>query len=324
MKLLLSILLLATTVLSIVSSTALDFDAPVLDDHLVNRINSIPKLSWKAKKHNKFSKMTIGQVMSLLGTDKPFGTPEDVPLFVSLHSKNIPDSFDSRTAFPGCVHEIRDQGQCGSCWAFAASEVLSDRFCIATNGKVNVTLSPQSLVSCDTRMNQGCNGGYPDAAWQYLEETGIPVDSCVPYVSGSTGSEPPCQKKCSDKSKMTLYKAKTGSTVDLNSETAIQQSILNNGPVEGTFMVYQDFMGYTSGVYSRTPGSPLLGGHAIKIVGWGHDDASGKNYWIVANSWGTSWGIDGYFYISRGNNECGIDRDASAAEAGSVGKVKFF
>eukprot|EP01132_Coremiostelium_polycephalum_P002368 gene2368-2927_t len=309
-----SFFLAATLLVSVIAASSLDFDEIVVTDSLVNGINSYPKLSWTAE-HNKFSQMSIGEIMSLLGTDKPFGTPEDIPRFISKHSNDIPASFDSRTAFPGCVHEIRDQGHCGSCWAFAASEVLSDRFCIASKGKVNVTLSPQALVSCDTRMNQGCNGGYPDQAWRYIEQTGIPTDSCVPYVSGENGYEPACQKTCSDKSTMKLYKGKSGSTRSLNSVTSIQQSIMQSGPVEGTFMVYRDFMAYKSGVYSKTPGSALLGGHAVKIVGWDHDSVSGKDFWIVANSWGESWGLGGYFWIERNVNMCGIDRDASATEA---------
>lgn len=79
---------------------------------------------------------------------------------------------------------------------------------------------------------------------------------------------------------------------------------MTNGPVEAAFSVYSDFMSYKSGVYKHTSGS-LEGGHAIKILGWGVEN--GEDYWIVANSWSAAWGMDGFFYILKGVNECGIE-----------------
>jgi len=96
-----------------------------------------------------------------------------------------PTEFDSRTQWPDCIHPIRDQAQCGSCWAFGASEALSDRFCIASNTHVNVVLSPEDLVACNTKINQGCNGGYLPVAWEYMEINGLVADSCMPYTSAA-------------------------------------------------------------------------------------------------------------------------------------------
>lgn len=79
---------------------------------------------------------------------------------------------------------------------------------------------------------------------------------------------------------------------------------MTNGPVEAAFYVYRDFISYKSGVYHHTSGS-FLGGHAIKIIGWGVDGST--PYWIIANSWGTTWGINGFFWMLRGRNECGIE-----------------
>eukprot|EP01132_Coremiostelium_polycephalum_P008068 gene8068-9926_t len=308
-------ILLVASVLMAVVAASINFEEPVINDDIVRKVNSYKGLSWRAKKHTKFAQMSVSEAMGLLGADKPFGTPEDIPAFVSQFN-GIPAEFDSATAFPGCVGAIRNQGRCGSCWAFAASEVLADRLCIASHGIVNVTLSPQSLVSCDVARNMGCNGGYPNEAWKYLINTGIPTEECFPYESGVDGYEPSCNKNsCADRSVYKTFQGKTGSLKNLNNVQAIQQEIMTNGPVEGTFMVYRDFMTYSSGVYVRTPGSPLLGGHAVKIVGWGVDKVSGLEYWKVANSWGESWGLGGHFLIRRGSNECGIDRDASCVDA---------
>jgi cathepsin B len=79
---------------------------------------------------------------------------------------------------------------------------------------------------------------------------------------------------------------------------------MTNGPVEAAFTVYSDFMSYKSGVYKHTSGS-VEGGHAVKILGWGVEN--GEDYWIVANSWSNAWGMNGYFYILKGVNECGIE-----------------
>lgn len=84
---------------------------------------------------------------------------------------------------------------------------------------------------------------------------------------------------------------------------------MTNGPVEGAFTVYSDFMSYKSGVYKHTTGS-VEGGHAIKILGWGVEN--GEDYWLVANSWSPAWGMSGYFRILKGVNECGIESNIVA------------
>jgi len=122
------------------------------------------------------SKYSIEQIKGLMGT-KLTG-PANLP--GPEINGDVPDSFDSRTNWEGCVHEIRDQAQCGSCWAFGATEAFSDRICIASGGKTNVILSPQDMVSCDG-WNMGCNGGVLPWAWSYLTTTGAVVDSCFPY-----------------------------------------------------------------------------------------------------------------------------------------------
>jgi cathepsin B len=101
---------------------------------------------------------------------------------------------------------------------------------------------------------------------------------------------------------MTVYTAKKAKQI--SGVSNIQNEISTNGPVQAAFNVYQDFFNYKSGVYKHVSGG-LAGGHAIKIVGWGQSGS--EPYWIVANSWGTSWGIDGFFWILRGHDECVIE-----------------
>ena len=146
-------------------------------------------------------------------------------------------------------------------------------------------LSPEDLVACD-KSDMGCNGGWLDHAWNYLEKTGAVTDTCFPYTSGS-GSVPKCAAKCVDGSDYKKYKCKKGSVVEATTVDQIKAEIFTNGPMETGFMVYQDFMNYKSGIYKYTSGG-LLGGHAVKMLGWGSEN--GVNYWICANSWNTKWG----------------------------------
>jgi cathepsin B len=269
----------------------------------------INKGTWTATTENQFTDMTDEQIKSCwLGTIiEPLTGLELVDSAVEA-----PTNFDARTQWPNFVHPIRDQGQCGSCWAFGASEAFSDRIAIATNGATNVVLSPEQLVSCDTG-NYGCSGGYLNVAWAYIAKNGLVADSCFPYTAGS-GTAPACRKTCVDGSTWTAYKSLAAKTF---TAAAAKTEISTNGPIETAFSVYRDFMSYSGGIYQYDGKSSYLGGHAIKVVGWGVDAASGLNYWIAANSWGTSWGENGFFRIAAG--QCGFDSNFIAGQyAGSA------
>jgi cathepsin B len=105
-----------------------------------------------------------------------------------------------------------------------------------------------------------------------------------------------------DTEKYVKYQCQKGSIVEATTPEEIKAEIYANGPMETAFQVYEDFMNYESGVYHHVTGA-LEGGHAIKMLGWGHED--GMDYWLCANSWGTTWGMDGFFKIKWG--EGGID-----------------
>jgi cathepsin B len=150
-----------------------------------------------------------------------------VKSYAGLQMGEIPESFNTYEKWPQFCHPIRNQERCGSCWAFAASEVLSDRFAIASNGAVNKVLSPEDMVSCDSG-DMGCGGGYLDHAWQYLCETGVVTDSCFPYGAGG-GRAPACVSKCVDGEPYTKYKA--ANFYQLKTEEDIQHDIMTYGPV---------------------------------------------------------------------------------------------
>jgi cathepsin B len=262
---------------------------------------------------NKFAGWDAEDIKSLMGTQLPF-KPEEVSTIASFKRRShglraapagsLPDSFDARTKFASCKQDIRDQAHCGSCWAVAAAETLSDNLCIAGQG--DVKLSAQDLVSCDTA-DHGCHGGTLPSAWKYLVSSGLVSDSCLPYTSGD-GNVTKCHPgECSDPSGE-YAKHKCASKSNFLSDTNdIKNGVMQMGSAETGFYVYEDFMHYKSGVYKHdnTTGGDVLGGHAVRIIGWGKDAVAGE-YWLVANSWGTSWGMDGYFKIAFDDKESGF------------------
>lgn len=242
----------------------------------------------------------------------------------------VPESYDLRDAYPQCetLREIRDQSTCGACWAFSSAEVMSDRLCIHSGGKLQTRVSAAHLTSCCTSCGNGCFGGYPSSCFSYWKSTGIPsggnygdTTTCYPYFfppcddhmhkCSDYKNTPACQRSCQDGYPKTLTEDKSygSSAYTVRGEANMKQEIYENGSIVGTFSVYEDFGDYASGVYQHVTGS-YLGGHAVKIIGWGVT-SNGVKYWLVANSWNETWGENGYFRILRGANECGIEGSAN-------------
>jgi len=281
--------LAAVCVLALLAASAFASfqDAPVIDYDIIEEVNDpASKSSWVAGENERFHHVTIREARKLMGT---FVSQSRFEKKVHEDLKDVPAEFDARKQWPNCIIPIQNQEQCGSCWAFGAAESLSDRLCIQSNGNISVLLSPETLVACD-KDNYGCSGGYLDNAWNFMKNKGVLSMKCFPYTSGS-GSVPSCPtSKCPGAGVYKKYYAK--SVYDIPNDAGnIEKEIYENGPVEAAFQVYQDFMHYKSGVYTHKTGN-FLGGHAIKIVGWGTEDNT--DYWLVANSWGPSWGLDGF------------------------------
>eukprot|EP00121_Abeoforma_whisleri_P002271 Awhi_evm1s2033 len=278
---------------------------------LIQNVNSNIHAKWYAEKSGYFANHTIEQISSMMRTNVATHAPmeeSERPIFSESFLQSVPETFDAREKWSDCVGEVRNQQRCGSCWAFGATESLSDRFCI--QGKKLGDLSPQNLLSCDGSCF-GCNGGTLPGAWNYLKRVGVVLDSCQPYISG-TGKTGHCSHTCSDGEDVVYYKAKSSYSVttfmDLfegKTVSKIKAEVFSSGPVEVAFTVYQDFMSYKGGVYHHITG-PQMGGHAVKLIGWTEDA------WIIQNSWGPAWGEGGTFRIRMGSNECGIESNVYA------------
>ncbi|EDQ84327.1 uncharacterized protein MONBRDRAFT_39307 [Monosiga brevicollis MX1] len=285
--------------------------------------------SWTAGVNSRFARATDDFIKSQMGVLEggPQLPEKDIAVLADL-----PTAFDSREQWGSTcpsTKEIRDQAACGSCWAFGAVESMTDRICIASKGSLRPHISAQDLMTCCLfTCGSGCSGGYPSAAWSWFKTTGIVTggnynssQGCQPYslpncdhhVSGQypacsgEGPTPACKKSCEAGYNNTYSNDKHfGATAYSVAGEAdkIATEIMTNGPVEGAFTVYEDLLTYKSGVYQHTTGQ-VLGGHAIKIIGWGVE--SGVDYWWVANSWNNDWGDNGFFKIKKGVDECGIE-----------------
>ncbi len=268
---------------------------PLVTRALYNQLRSMKNLTWEVVplEDNVFKDWTVEDMKHMLGERAidVTGLASNLPA-----SCSPPDSFNGSAQFNSCIHAPMTQGECGACWAFSISEMLSDRLCIA--GK-DVVLSPQDLASCD-KSNSGCDGGAIYYASLYAEDAGVVEEACFPYSAGS-GPSPVCPRKCPTGRPWTKFHCKRGSTVVLATTSQMKCEIMN-GPVSARFDVYADFSQYKSGVYTHQTGE-YEGGHAIKVLGWGTEN--GTAYWMCENSWGPSWGMNGYFKIKQG--ECGID-----------------
>ena len=241
-----------------------------------SQVNGDANSTWVGRESDVFKGMTMAEFReSMLGLrmDRAYA---DVPVrsHKLMDLGALPEEFNAYEAWPHYMHPIRDQMRCGSCWAFAASEVLSDRFALASKGAINHVLSPEDMVSCD-KTDSGCHGGYLDHAWKYLAEVGIVTDACFPYGAGK-GVAPACRTTCVNAS-IPFKKYKSADFYQVKGEEDIMKEIYTHGPVEAGFRVYSSFMSYASGVYKKKFFDVMEGGHAIKIVGWGVQQP--KHFW---------------------------------------------
>jgi len=280
--------------------------ALINDPAWIKLLNEIEHSTWTAGHNERMNGMTFDDARALLGTSLVHISERLGDTLNESHYASIaaaPASFDARTHWANLIHPIRNQAGCGSCWAFSASEVLSDRVAIATRRQSPV-LSPEDMVACDKNDN-GCKGGVLPRAWNYLQNTGIVTERCFPYSSGQ-GEVPSCPSRCQDSESWSGSKVRARSYYAINGVQHMMKEIMTHGPIQVAFAVYKSLMSYRSGVYQKLVWDFLPeGGHAVKMVGWGVEDD--VDYWIIANSWGTSWGEDGFFKIKRGSDECGIE-----------------
>jgi len=217
-------------------------------------------------------------------------------------SGDLPHHWDWRTK--GVVTDVKNQGQCGSCWSFSTTGALEGALAIKT--KNLVSLSEQNLVDCSTEYgNNGCNGGMMDNAFEYIKENhGIDSEESYPYTAQDGKCKyNPRNKGGSDRGFV---------DIPAGNETALAFALWKKGPVSVAIDASQrSFQFYHDGVYDEPECSSESLDHGVLAVGFG-SDSDGEEFYIVKNSWDVVWGKKGYIYMSRNKeNQCGIASSAS-------------
>uniref|UniRef100_A0A4W3K4G5 Cathepsin L1-like n=1 Tax=Callorhinchus milii TaxID=7868 RepID=A0A4W3K4G5_CALMI len=248
---------------------------------------------------NQFGDMTTEEFHQLMnGFQQPDTEHLTSTKDVSTRPKSLklPGSVDWRDK--GYVTPVKNQGACGSCWAFSSTGALEGQTFKKT-GKL-VSLSEQNLVDCSkAEGNSGCGGGWMENAFKYVSDNnGIDSEDGYPY----TATDDPCNYNPN-------YKATNCTNymfVSEGNETALAMAVATIGPISIAIdATHQSFQFYHHGVYYEPDCTDYTMSHAVLIVGYGRK--SGKNYWIVKNSYSTSWGDKGYILMSKDKmNNCGI------------------
>ncbi len=256
---------------------------------------SVSKLSDREKK------LRLG----LIKPDETDPAAAEMEMVFFLHEPlvDLPDALDWRANGGYYVTPVRNQGNCGSCWAFATAAALESYNLIKDNTPgFDDNRAEEILLSCSGAGS--CNGGYIGSASNYIRNTGLPPESYFPYTA--TSSDDSCSNALPGwedfTSRIDSWLYITNSSVSVDS---IKNALHMYGPLVTTLDVYNDFYSYKNGVYEYTTGK-RLGGHAVLVVGYKDDPSvNGGGYFIVKNSWGTGWGEGGYFNIAYSEiNSC--------------------
>ena len=261
----------------------------------------------------------------------------------------MPESFNPIEQWGFFLSVVRNQGKCGACWAMASSKTLADRYSILTRGAIVDDLSAYQMIMCQgtifpsillddqslSRINLeahtegACNGNTLFTAMDFMYSVGLVSTRCVNHglfkkydipditTISNPDSVPLCQSilgsdydQCLDRSiAPRYYRTIAGYKVDSDVES-IKQEIYKWGPVAAGFQVYKDFLNDYDGttIYmGPKEGSESEGGHAVEILGWGKED--GVDFWWICNSWGTDWGLGGYFKMKMNIKECELEKN---------------
>ncbi len=266
---------------------------------------------------------------------------------VEMEKKDLPEIFNPFDEWGFYLARVKTQGVCGCCWAMATAKTLSERYALLSRGKLAVELSPYMMVMCEgtifpsvpydkleninlqAHTAGACNGNTLFTAMNFLYAIGLCDTTCVNQGKFSEygikdletiedpENVPMCQSilghnydRCLDREKaVRFYRTIAGYQVDSNIES-IKQEIYKWGPVSAGFQIYDNFMeGYDGTTIYMGPDdkSNPQGGHAIQIMGWGKEN--GVDFWWICNSWGTDWGLSGYFRMKMGIEKCQLEQN---------------
>jgi hypothetical protein len=264
------------------------FENWVNNDKFIDQTNS-EGLPYKLG-HNAYSGYSFDEFREIMSFDFNRNLISSLKTNDSIDTIKLPVPLSVDWRYQGVVNTIKDQGQCGSCWSFSTIQALESASAIKY-GKL-YSLSEQELVDCDNFINHGCNGGLMDNAFTWIDKkNGICSDTDYPYVSGVTKTAGMCQKTCKNQPNTDIIKY-----IDIIPNSDIEMmSALAQQPISVAIEADQrEFQLYSSGIFTGTCGTNI--DHGVGLVGYSDD------YYILRNSWGKSWGTNGYMMIGKGND----------------------
>ena len=290
----------------------------VRDDNFIDEINRKTNL-WEAVHYPELEGVTLHDRLRRAGGVPKNGPPrflKPAPVTREILEavKDLPEAIDWRNSSGvNYVSPIRNQGSCGSCYAFGSMAMLEARVRLMSNNSMQPVFSTQDIVSC-SEYSQKCEGGFPYLiAGKYGEDFGVVEESCLPYTGHDSTS---CSKEHSGCKRWRTTKYHyIGGYYGACNEQLMQLELAQNGPIAVSFEVTKDFQAYKKGIYHKVElGDGFnpweITNHVVAIVGYGVEN--GVKYWTVKNSWGESWGEDGFFRIIRGTDELSIESMAVA------------
>jgi len=266
-------------------------------------------LHWKAG-YTSMMALTPEERQMRLGLKVPanverrFAELDKLPPPLLLDTEDVFDWRDLNGVTP-----VKAQGNCGSCWDFAAVGSFESAILIADDEELD--LSEQQVLSCNTG-GSSCDGGWMEDAYNLFMDYGAIDESCMPYEADDTV---PCtQEQYDPLAYMIGYE-------DIPNNVAIIKNSLLSGPLSTTFTVYDDFFSYNGGCYEHEDTAPI--NHAVVIIGWDDAMCDGYGAWIVKNSWGPGWGLNGYFYMKYGSCYIGSNTQRPVYTQGSYPEAVF-
>mmetsp|Transcript_64267 Transcript_64267/g.74705 ORF Transcript_64267/g.74705 Transcript_64267/m.74705 type:complete len:375 (+) Transcript_64267:32-1156(+) len=267
--------------------------------------NQNPKKTFN-RTVNKFTGRYTSELMSSAVMQPQNCTVTSGPIKPSTGSAGSSGSyFDWRDK--SVVTPIRDQKNCGASYAFAAAAAVESHWGIRTGVPPVMTSEQQSVDCSKVYNNDGCNGGLPFQSFNYIQSvTGLSTENTYPFEA----QEGTCRFKLQN-----VYAKVYNGSINIypGDELAVFQALSSFGPIAVGMQATDDFLSYDGGIYQSTScqNNTQMVNHVITIIGYGTDDNTQTDYWIAKNSWGSSWGEEGYVRIKRGTNVCGLANCAS-------------
>ena len=275
-------------------------DIQVIEEDFINQVNAQNR-GYTVDANSFFEGWSLQDVKGILknGVTKKKSVPR-----CQVNSNELSsDKYNFYEKHPNCLSEPANQGNCSSSFAFAATGIFNDRVCLDNNDAKVFRASPQHPLACDKVSSKGCQGGFVAGALDLGRLAGFVSEDCLGYDAGKADE---CEAK-------DLTQCKRYNVADycvLEGVNEIKTQLAASGPVAAMIQVTKEFLVYKDGIYDETMSDYKLEGlQAVKIIGW-DATSSGTAYWIIENSWGSSWGQNGIAHVKMNIIDSMLDKFA--------------